>query len=440
MSAPPPLSALSDPTSLGKTQILLVPVHPVSPTSHTGSVLTDAVYKHWTSLIKHHTSIRSDEIAVPSSSSGSGSAHVRGGQAFGPRARFFPSSSATSVSRANTSQYLHLTYPAHPPARHLYPLSLLRMTAFPLVVIGITVASDSNSGAGTDGQVTNAHARGYSVDSEEGDIGEASTPRAAQFQINTVKSDPLKALDDTLAEMLPPSSPFPLVKRVVVVPPHVPMNSSSSQMSPRKANGRSGDKRKSARKEVQYAPTEGAESWIAGLVGEVVGELLEELGDLVRTIYRDLRHGFVIAIIGSTSFLGDRARNTNRTQNPILHPSPFTHLHSAQCFDARLSPRPILLILLRSQPIKQYNPHRHAWTIARRVKRLRRSAQRKRRDGHLAETRTHSWRSANLCSGTERLAYRHYCRCACRSCDFIQQPFQTIYGTLITLHPDTVCS
>ena len=174
------------------------------------------------------------------------------------------------------------------------------MTAFPLVVIGITVASDSNPAVGSDGQVINAHARGYSVDSEEGDIGEASTPRAPQFQINTVKSDPLKALDDTLAEMLPPSSPFPLVKRVVVVPHHLPMNSSSSQMSPRKANGRSGDKGKSARKEVQHAPIEGGESWIAGLVGEVVGELLEELGDLVRTIYRELRQGFVIAIMGST--------------------------------------------------------------------------------------------------------------------------------------------
>jgi hypothetical protein len=166
------------------------------------------------------------------------------------------------------------------------------MMAFPLVVIGITVASDSGpGGVGSDGKVPIAHARGYSVDSEEGDIGEASTPRAAQFQINTVQSDPLKALDDTLAEMLPPSSPFPLVKRVVVVPPYVPMNSSRSQMSPRKANGRSGAKGKSARKEVQHAPMEGAESWIAGLVGEVVGELLEELGELVRTIFRDLRHG-----------------------------------------------------------------------------------------------------------------------------------------------------
>lgn len=276
MTTPPTLSAISDPTALGKLQILLVPVHP-SDSSPCGPVLTDAVYKHWTSLIKHHTSIRSDEIPAPSSSS-SGSSHVRGGPSYGPRARFFPSSSATSVSRANTNQHVHLAYPAHPPARHLYPLSLLRLTAFPLVVIGISV---SESDGGQDGKNSSSHLRGYSVDSEEGDIGEASTPRAAHFQINTARADPLKALDDTLSEMLPPSSPFPLVKRVVVVPPHVPVHGASSQMSPRKASGRPGGNGKDTRREVQHAPAEGAEVWIAGLVGEVVGELLEELGELV---------------------------------------------------------------------------------------------------------------------------------------------------------------
>lgn len=279
MSTPPPLSAISDPTSLGKLQILLVPVHP-STASPQAPILTDTVYKHWTSLIKHHTSIRSDEIPIPSAS---GSSHVRGGTPYGPRARFFPSSSATSVSRANTNQYVHLSYPAHPPARHLYPLSLLRMTAFPLVVIGIAVSDESTDRDSLHG--AGSHLRGYSVDSEEGDIGEASTPRAAHFQVNTsgqAQADPLKALDDTIGEMFPPSSPFPLVKRVVVVPPTVPNTSTSSQMSPRKANGRMGPKGADARREVQHAPADGGEAWVASLAGEVVSDLLGELGELVR--------------------------------------------------------------------------------------------------------------------------------------------------------------
>lgn len=254
-----PLSHLTDPIALGKLQILLVPVHGTSSPRQT---IPDSIYLHWSDSIRRHASIRSDELIRPDIAP----SHVRGGPSSSPRSRFFPSNTASSVSRANVNQHVHLAYPSHPPAKHLFPLSLLRMTAFPLVVIGIGVAP--------------GHDEGYTVDGEGGDIGEASTPRQSKFPPHQSNVDPMAALEDTLAGLLPPSSAYPLVKRLVLVPPTTP-DSPHVYTSPRKAaNGFDKGKGRGAG-DVRVAPADGGDAWCGRLIAEVVGELLGELGEIV---------------------------------------------------------------------------------------------------------------------------------------------------------------
>ncbi len=282
MSNPTSLSSLSDPTSLAKLQILVIPLKLSSSSS---PLLSEATYEHWSSLIRRHQTIRSDELRRPSpessSSASSFSTHAR---RHVPSARFFPTSSGTSASRAPSSTTMHLSYPSHPPARHLYPLSLLRMTIFPLVVIGVAVDPGELSPV-----------EGYSVDEEEaevtGDIGQASAPIASTSTQEPVQppSSPTETFDNALQNLFPPTSPFPLVRRLVLVPSQTP--SSTPKPSPA-MNGRgeqqdqAGDagKGKMLDKQTVYAPTEGVEGWVRKMMGEVVGDVLVELGELVRRI------------------------------------------------------------------------------------------------------------------------------------------------------------
>jgi len=257
---PHPLSSLSDPVSLAKLQILLVPVNTPS------SSISAHTFSHWSSLIRRHTVLRGDELARPLPPAPT--SHARGSTG-NPRTRFLPASSSTSISRGGAPNHVHLVYPAHPPARHLSNLSLLRVSAFPLVVLGIAAEDEP--------------AQGYAVSGdEEGDIGEPSktaTTRGAGEGLD-------ESFGEVLAGSFPPTSPFPLVKRLIVIPkdtaaPH------SSHSSPRKnrasAHGTrdSGHNKGKSGVEMVYAPAEGVESWLGRLLGEVVGDVLGELGELV---------------------------------------------------------------------------------------------------------------------------------------------------------------
>jgi len=267
MSTPHPiLSLVSDPVSLAKVQVLVVPVH--LSTGH----LSEAIYGHWSTLIKRHTTLRGDEIRRPYSAHQSNAGHQRGlgGEVGDPKLRFFPPPSGTSVSKTTSNQHVHLAFPTHPPARHLYPFSLLRLAGFPLVLIGVAID-------GGDEQVN-----GYSLDED----AEASTPQASTFGDVHTRATPSAAFDDTLKTLFPASSPFPLVKRLVLVPSEIP-SVKSARSSPTKSDPRAAARaalergQSSLGADVFRVPSEGSESWIGKLLGEVIGDVLSELGETV---------------------------------------------------------------------------------------------------------------------------------------------------------------
>jgi hypothetical protein len=267
MATPPPiLSLVSDPVSLAKVQVLIVPVH--LSTGH----LSEAIYGHWSNLIKRHTTLRGDEIRRPYSSYQSNSGHQRGsgGNGGDPKLRFFPPPSGTSVSKTTSNQHVHLAFPTQPPARHLYPLSLLRLAGFPLVVIGVAIDGGDE------------HVQGYSMEED----AEASTPQAATFGNVHTRTTPSAAFDDTIKSLFPASSPFPLVKRLVLVPSEIP-SVKSARSSPTKSDPRAAARaaleggQNSLGTDVLRVPSEGSESWIGRLLGEVIGDVLSELGETV---------------------------------------------------------------------------------------------------------------------------------------------------------------
>lgn len=253
MSSPAPLSALADPMALARLQVLLVPVHRDS-----AEPLLEPVFVHWSMLFRKHQTLRGDEIVHGSQAS---PAHRRGAPE-SPRSRFLPSAPGTSISRAAGASTVQLAFPAQPPAKHLYALSLLRMSTFPLVVIGI----------GVDDAV-----EGYSVGSE------TPTPdKAAAAQAWT------QTFTQTLAGIMPPTSAFPLVKRLVLVPSQLPVSDPRSPARGAPRTSAVGTPRSSIAASaapnlgfIRYAPAEGGDSWAAKLLGEVIGDVYGELGELV---------------------------------------------------------------------------------------------------------------------------------------------------------------
>lgn len=263
-----PLAPLADPFALGKLQILLIPIHlPNQPP------LTETIYNHWASLFKRTQVLRGDEISRPTPIH---AGHVRGGGAGGftssARARFLPPSSGTSIARTASNHHLHLAYPTGAPARHLYPLSLLRVAGFPLVVIGICV--DQGEGS----------LNGYTVDEQEedgegvGDVGRSRTPTGAR---NGDFQGAEMAFRETVSNHFPPTSPFPLVKRLIIVSPTIPTSPGSKSSTPRKG-GRNSDGI-GVEGEVVRAPEGGVDAGAVRFLGEVVGAVLGELGELVRS-------------------------------------------------------------------------------------------------------------------------------------------------------------
>ena len=187
-----------------------------------------------------------------------------------PKSRFFPPPSGTSISKTASNQHIHLTYPTNPPARHLYPLSLLRMASFPLVVIGVAVDQGSEQ-------------QGYSLNESDEDEGEMATPQISTYTDPSELVDPSKQFEDVLSSLFPQSSPFPLVRRLVLVPPTVPSSRSSPTKSDPRAAARSALEagKGGGGPNVIRPPSEGVESWVGKAMGEVVGEVLSELGETV---------------------------------------------------------------------------------------------------------------------------------------------------------------
>jgi hypothetical protein len=267
----PPLSQLTDPASLAKLPILLIPVQ--SPTSP----LPTATYNYWKALLSHHTILRGDELRR----SNSVPTHHRGSTVHTGKSRFFPNSNGASIARTASANHVHLAWPNQPPARHLYPFSLLRMSSFPLVVIGICV----------EGEEVKEQVNGYTLDEEdEVDLGEASTPIASRFNklsMEQPKSTPLSSFDEAMEGIFPQTSPFPLVKRLIMVSPGIPSSPSpgpSPRNGVREEVGKGYGKGKGKQDDVVRAPESGHEAFVGRLLGEVIGQVLGELGDLVSTL------------------------------------------------------------------------------------------------------------------------------------------------------------
>ena len=321
-STPHPLSSLSDPGSLAKLQILLVPINTPS------SSISAHTYTHWSSLIKRHVVLRGDELARPLPPAPS--SHTRGGTG-NPRTRFLPASSSTSISKGGAPNHVHLAYPAHPPARHLSNLSLLRISAFPLVVLGIATAEDEP-------------AEGYNVnDDDEGDIA-GSSKASAMAEIGGGLEG---SFGETLAGLFPPTSPFPLVKRLIVVPKDTPAPDSSHSSPKKNGDGArgaatSGYSKGKAGVEVVHAPTEGVEGWLGRLLGEVVGDVLGELGELVG--------GPLSPMSISILTLGNCIGNSSRPQDALIDIATLAHVHASSSAPRNPFPGPVNVIYTHAGP------------------------------------------------------------------------------------------
>ena len=290
MSTPQPqLSSLGDPVSLGRIQILLVPLQ------LPGSPLSSQQFEHWSKLFKSHTSLRSDELRLssppgPSAPRGHTPNGSRNGLPAGysggsNRTRFLPSSNLGSISKGPSgpgglANHVHLSYAAHPPARHLSSLSLLRISLFPLIVIGIALDPIS----GDLGEVA-----GYAVN-DTAEQGSTPTPEQSGKVSNSTDSS-RECFEDAISSLFPPASPFPLVKRLILVPPKPPSRRSPNpDETPRaryaELNGHteSDRKGKGVDREVVHAPLDGEGAWIIKTLGELVGDTLGELGDLVAAL------------------------------------------------------------------------------------------------------------------------------------------------------------
>ncbi|OCF43922.1 hypothetical protein I317_02192 [Kwoniella heveanensis CBS 569] len=311
MNIPTPLSPLADPVSLSKIPILFIPVHnPSTP-------ISQAVYSSYLDLIKRYQTLRGDELSRPhvSRSRNAGGADLPPN----PRLRFFPPSTGNSisVSRGATTNHVHLEYVHNPPAQHLYPLSLLRMAGFPLIVLGLSVEPDPELDIADDGHAgessSSGGVRGYSLeesteeeDEGSGDITDVPTPTAPTFRREDFRGsipspttstsrqqaqrarrpvDPDHAFSETISSIFPSTSPFPLVKRLLVVPNQIPRSPSSprKQGSVPVPSGRPSQKDKGY---MRYAPSDGvgSEGWLGRVLGEVVGELLGELGEIATAL------------------------------------------------------------------------------------------------------------------------------------------------------------
>jgi hypothetical protein len=166
------------------------------------------------------------------------------------------------------------------------------LASFPLVVIGITVDG---------GDTAEETPRGYSMaeedEEESGDLAGGSTPTTSTFSGIPGRANGMgghggrDSFDEAVSGLFPQDSAFPLIRRLVVVPSDLP-RSPNPNTSPRKGGFKETTRQQKGKgkEEVRYAPGDGGDSWIGGLLGEIVGDVLGELGELVSlpriSIYR----------------------------------------------------------------------------------------------------------------------------------------------------------
>jgi len=157
------------------------------------------------------------------------------------------------------------------------------MAGSPLVVIGIAV---------DDGDMEGEEVKGYSLD--QGDIGQVASSSSSRLpRIKTTRSF-ADAFDDSIQSLIPPTSAFPMVKRLILVPPHIPRSPNAN--SPMKNGHLSERNRNDSRnvasqsRNVVYAPGQGIDNWLSRIMGEVVGEVLGELGELVSGLRLSIRN------------------------------------------------------------------------------------------------------------------------------------------------------
>lgn len=279
------LSPLADPLALARLQVLLIPVH----RGGAEPVLTEALYEHWTGLFRKHQTLRGDEVVH---SHGTALAHRRG-TADSPRSRFLPSAPGSSISRTASANHVHLAFPSQPLARHLYPLSLLRMSAFPLVVIGIAVDD-----AEEDGQ-------GFS-------ISDTSIGSEKQMPTDTWA----RTFDHALGAFLPSTAAFPLVKKLVLVPSQLPQPNTPQRSPAHKDSGKA--PWSASEGSVRRAPFEGGDSWVGRLLGEVVGEVFGEFGELASS----LESPAGLRTLGSTLLPSLSIPDQNAAEEPTTGDSP----------------------------------------------------------------------------------------------------------------------
>jgi hypothetical protein len=133
------------------------------------------------------------------------------------------------------------------------------MSAFPLIVIGVAV----------DDELT----EGYSLGGNENASRRSSKPSNDNLWA--------QAFTQTLSAFLPPTAAFPLVKRIILVPSTPPILG-SGQRSPVHASFAKGIHAiQTGEGVVRRAPMDGADAWVQKLLGEVVGQVFGELGELV---------------------------------------------------------------------------------------------------------------------------------------------------------------
>ncbi|WWC88812.1 uncharacterized protein L201_003725 [Kwoniella dendrophila CBS 6074] len=332
MNAPTPLSALSDPASLSKIPILLIPVHlPSSP-------IPQNVYSSYQTLLKKYQTLRGDELSRPLQSRSRTPTGTRSYELPpNPRLRFFPPSTGNSISisRGSTTNHVHLSFTGQAPDKHTYPLSLLRMAGFPLIVLGIAIEPEENEETEINGYSLKEQNEDEEEEEGSGDITDLpAAPTHPKFRMNnnslaasSRKINPEHSFDEAISSIFPSTSPFPLVKRLLVVPNQLPISPSSPRKQGKNDNHDGMGGHGKDKGYMRYAPLDGAESWIGRVLGEVVGELLGELGEIATALetpagMRTLSSTLLPSLISTSSHpeLGNIV-SSHRSTTPHEYPS-----------------------------------------------------------------------------------------------------------------------
>ncbi|TXT13431.1 hypothetical protein VHUM_00798 [Vanrija humicola] len=209
------------------------------------------------------------------------------------------------------------------------------MTSFPLVVVGIAVDDSEDN------------VEGYSVD---GKLEPAHDDKARPHPtLQTQGWD--SSFRHTLASILPETSAFPLVKRLVLVPPQTP-SPSSRQGTPARRSSAPRKGSSTGSQTVVRAPLDGGDNWVARLLGELVGEVFGELGELAASL--ESPAGMNILSGTLLPSLSSAMPSPSHPQSPA---SPVTAARSRPQSANSSSSRPPSLVHTNSLPVVPSSPH-----------------------------------------------------------------------------------